>query len=435
MNNNNTNNMNNNNMNNSNMNNMNNMNNTNEQHEHEQHQHKQHQHNQQKKIRLLSLNIDTNLDLLEAGLFRPHFEQFRCEHRVPHIIAIIKALDVDIVNLQEGRKIHSPDQHLNLDSISPFVESFSSEYHVYVDKYNPTSKSFSYISLIRKRERFRIEEHGTYYLNDTPDQSRTLEQIEEYKVTPKEDMKNVVAKWRKINHGEEFERVIAYSIVIDTESGNRFAVINIHIGITYEGRFYETKKINDLIEKLRIEKHIDKIIASGDFNSFPQYDGKEQMALIDLNVLHIPGYLPDFRVSTDFSTMVAFTDMIYTFYTYLYDFGIITPETKPMIEKLHTMANITDSHEFCSKTIEIFTRCYHKKLLGGSYPLSDQLDHILFVNLDVTAVVVPIWKDGVEACEFTPESIHDAAIREYDRTKGPLLCSDHQALLAEFSLF
>lgn len=289
-----------------------------------------------------------------------------------------------------------------------------------------------------RKSLFDVIKNEIYYLTDTPHNSRTLEQMSEYEQASKDFMKDIVLKWKKINHGEEFERCVAYFILNNKNTNTKFVSINAHIGISHEGRFFASQKINDLITYIKTNESIDKIIMSGDFNSFPDDKGKEQIQQIQLKDLNLNKYLPDYRTNSNFSSAMPFSNAPNTFHAYVYDFGCCTSiKIKTAIDELFNMKNTNqnpDPDKICNKTLEIFSLCHDEKLFGGTYPLGGQLDHILYNNIDADGIIVPLWKENVEACEFTSDAIFKSVIQEYIKTKGPLLMSDHQGILTSFIL-
>ena len=237
---------------------------------------------------ILSYNIDTNLGRLEDGLFKTIFPNHRIMNRINEIINFVKIKNPDIIHFQEGRQV----SELNLDSISPLVNAFSDSYEVIVNKYNPSSKSFSYISCFKK-SKYKIIDHGLFYLTDTPEKSNAYIQEQEYKVCLKEKMKELSNKWRKINGFEEFERSVAWHIIEDILEKKLLVTVNCHFGVSKEHRFYAPLILNKLIEDLPKKSGTQNIIATGDFNTFQDDGGLEQAKLVNLNDLPVEKYQKD----------------------------------------------------------------------------------------------------------------------------------------------
>jgi endonuclease/exonuclease/phosphatase family metal-dependent hydrolase len=369
-----------------------------------------------KMIKLLSCNMDSNLSRLEDGFARDSFPLWRIEKRIPHILSAVKTLKPDCIHFQEGRKCQGI-----LDSITPFVEGLSDDYHVLVQPYNETEKAFSYISCYLK-SRFQIKDRGMYYFTSTPTQSRTAEQLSEYEKSDI-DRKELVAKWKKNNGYEEFERGLFWVLLHDDNSGQDFYALNVHKGLHNLHRLLASERINEFVADK------ENVIMCGDFNSFSDWDGPKQTGMINMEKADkVLQYVPDYRVNME-ETVPLELDV--TFHAYPYDYAYFEKEEeiKNDLKEMNKMNSDGDITGVKHKVIATFFKCCS---MDDQYPLTGHLDHVFYKGLKLVreTAVVPFWCD--KAVPLNALSLR-TLITQHLYQEKPTLATDHFPLMTTFS--
>ena len=271
-----------------------------------------------KSFKILSYNIDTNMGRLENGPMQNSHNNFRVINRLQYIINFVKQMDCEIVHLQEGRKC------LDIDPISKLNDTFMNDYHVIIRQLNPSEYAFYYISLYKK-SRFDIIKSDSYYLTETPFETKTLIQLQEYKEANnnKEILTKLKEKWTNINGYEEFEKSLSWSLLYDKETNTHLVAVNCHIGLGAKHRAHSSHKINDFVKNIKTITGIEtnNIVLCGDFNTIPLFGREEQLevlkseSLIDLT--DNLQYIPDYRTSMDSLAMDVFENTFNFFHMIL----------------------------------------------------------------------------------------------------------------------
>jgi exonuclease III len=373
-------------------------------------------------IKFLSYNIDTNLGRLEDGKFKTIFPQHRIGNRIKYIIDFVKTMDPDIIHFQEGRMVEQI-----VDSITPLVDQFEGLYHIVVQKYNPSKRAFSYISCFKK-SRFNLLDQQPYYLTQSPDESKSIEQEKSYADCPKEELKELVAKWKLHNGFEEFERSVVWHLVEDIVTKNKLVTINCHFGLTREHRFFAPSMLNSLIKGLKLKT--EHLIVSGDFNTFIDDGGLEQSKLIDLTDVPLEKYLKDFRqtdAKTDRFEKLEYSSSFH-FFPYDCGYGGKFAHMKKDQDDLSKMQP-DDQKQYKNKTLEIFKKCCETV---DQYPVGCQLDHIYVTDNIVVRnmTMIPVWVGDVDAVKWQNKELTNLILDN----DGPVLASDHQPLYCEITL-
>ena len=135
---------------------------------------------------VLTFNIDTNIGRTEEGYARDSFPEWRVNNRIPLILKwlekIIKERRPDVIHLQEGRNFITKFGDV-VDSVWPIFDFLrENKYEVTTKSYNPSDKSFVYITAVSS-DNYQIVDKKAVYLTKTPEistnRSLTLEEIKD----------------------------------------------------------------------------------------------------------------------------------------------------------------------------------------------------------------------------------------------------------------
>lgn len=369
-------------------------------------------------LSISSFNVDTNLFRLEDGPFIKSHEAWRIHNRLKDIFSVVSHYKPDIVLFQECRNCLNSHGEL-IDSVTPIVKYLEeNNYIALITKYNPSEKAFIYITGIKKE--FKIIDKFSYYLTKTPFDTKTPEQLEEYRMASKDEFPEVKKKWININCGEEFEKSVAVCLLEDL-GGKKFVVVNTHLGMNKEHRLYACAKLNLFAERYRSIP----IIIAGDFNSFPDDGGFEQI----MQFTHFKDATNDMPVVADYRKSDAVTtSKNSTFISFPYDFAYhsFDSSVKDEMKKILDLDRQKDYEKISEIQKGIFN-----KLTFDNYPLGGHLDHVMFKGIEpVSCRLVLAWCHNVSSCNFDSKALHELI----NRTPGPIFASDHQFVFAVFTL-
>jgi hypothetical protein len=362
---------------------------------------------------LLSYNIDTNFGRVEDGPFRKAFSEWRIDQRMPYIIAFLKKMDSDIIHIQEGRQCTNSYGEM-IDSVTPIKEALETDYEVITRKYYSSEKSFIYISAFKKSV-FEFCDCVSYYLTDTPYFSNTEKQLKEYIETPSNELTFVREQWKETNGFEEFERSILLCHIRDRNTRHGIMTVNCHLGISAKHRIYASHKINKMVEEFKGYP----IILSGDFNSLPEWQGQEQVKIINLQDATLNMELmSDYRISDSTEKL----DHKSTFVFFPYDWKIgdeISTALKNKCDKMNNHISIR----------KLVWDNFQRLCDDSHYPMGGQLDYVFYHKCDINhTALIPVWI--YKATEYRSDTLGNL-IFSYEE---PILASDHQAILVKFSI-
>lgn len=325
-----------------------------------------------------SWNIDTNIFRLEGGYGKESFNNWSVKNRIPNILKYIDRQHLDIIQIQEARRCRLNDGSL-VDSITPIEEGLTSMgFTVIIQPYNPTGgKCFYYIVGYKNVQYIR---HYPHWFTKTP--TRALER----KGMSDDDIK-------QHNFGEFFERCC---MVTEFQGEKKFICINVHMGMSYKCRMESTKVLRDLLNSFT-----DLFICSGDFNSFPDIGGSEQ-----LNLLNYEDILANCSTS---------------FVSFPYDFGKDSARltANGVLPKIINTENETEKKERIINTFA--NEC---SALGGC------LDHMFHAR----------WQSAQGRLVFTCDhniKINEDVVKKYIlamvKLNKPAFASDHQMVVGKFT--
>lgn len=325
------------------------------------------------RIKFATWNIDTSLNI-EAN-YAEAFEPWRIKNRIPNIIKFIEKVNPDILHLQEVRKKDYDGELINsVDPIKDFLETKG--YEVLLCLYDPLQADFFQYITAYKAEKFKI--FGT-----------TAQPIE---------TTNRCIFITKLQHIQTGQNLYTFNIHMDPEKNK------------IEG----SHMINQLVKQYITEQPTLGIIIAGDFNSFSDTNGNEQMQILtDSKVLDKPLLevtndllLPDKSPIPESKT---------TFFYYPYDL-----KYKDFFKNLEA-----SQLKEAVKKIFASDKC---KARGG------HLDHILVYNLtaDENSILEVSPQFDPFPLDYTETTIKNYIISNIDN--GPAFLSDHQLIWVDLLL-
>ncbi len=173
------------------------------------------------------------------------------EHRRDLLIETIAAYDPDILGLQEALRFQ-------LDEIGA---AFPGYREIGVGR-DDGAAAGEYSALLIRRERFTVEESGTFWLSDTPE-------------TPGS------TSW-----GNRIPRVCTWAVLEDRSTGRRFAVFNTHLD--HESQPSRERSTALILERIGAAAAGLPVLVMGDFNA-----GEDNPALTPLRSA---GFVDTYRV-------------------------------------------------------------------------------------------------------------------------------------------
>jgi endonuclease/exonuclease/phosphatase family metal-dependent hydrolase len=350
-------------------------------------------------LNVLTFNIDTNARI-EEGYGRDAFPELRVKERMPKIIKalqdIIDTSSPDVIQLQEGRKFHTKHGDL-VDSITPLVSFLRDKgYHVGDAQYNPTGKSFSYIEGIKK-DKFHIDKRESKYFTKTPDVATDHTDHD----VRKQEIKDH-------NFGEEWERSTHITKFHD-EAGQTYYAFNINLPVGLQSRLQASEQLKGLAKRIIEEEPNAKIIMTGDFNTFPDWGGPDQLKIMTTNspleeatkTLMLPNGK---KVNTSF---IAFP----------HDFGVASGRLRDAMKPVYDMEAVARK----KRIVELFAQ--EAPALGGHL---DRVYHYGFGSASSTLIPTPQF-EGFDLDQFGEEYVKQYILDHVD--EGPAFVSDHQPVL------
>lgn len=353
-------------------------------------------------LTVLSFNIDTNIGRTEEGYVRDSMPEWRVNERMPAIIAaiqdVINQKAPDVIQLQEGRKFDTKYGD-HVDSITPLTQFLRAQgYYVEDAQYNPSDKAFSYIGAIKK-DKFAVDHSYPKYFTKTPD-------------APTDHTDHAVRKGEIKDHnfGEEWERSVRITAFHD-KSGQKYYTFNVHLGMGKNHRVKASEQLKDLAKKILKQEPDAKIIMTGDFNTFPDWGGPEQLEVMKTDSPLIEA-TEDLRLPNGKKVDTSFI-------AFPYDYGADSQRLDGEISKLYDM----EPKSRRARALELFET--EAKALGG---LLDRVYQHGFAKAKTTLIPTPQF-EGFDGDQFSEDYIKQYILDHAD--EGPAFASDHQPVLIE----
>ncbi|HRA43378.1 MAG TPA: hypothetical protein PLV31_06880 [Gammaproteobacteria bacterium] len=372
-------------------------------------------------LTLLSYNIDTNILRTEEGYARDAFPEWRANERASSIREamgkIIHSYRPTIIQIQEGRKFTTKFGD-EVDSVTPLVNYLKEAgYNVLVQPYNGGGgeKAFKFITAYDPRA-LTLLENGTYirYLTQTPEQPTPRPSIEG---KSKEEVEKNISSIKSHNFGVEWERGVFIVGLQEPSTGQKIYSLNAHFDIVLEARKNSSRLLVEFVKEIIVKEPDAKILISGDFNTFADWGGPEQMAIINSAVLNGKPLLEE---PTRNLRLPDGSEANFSFIAFPYDFAA-NEKRLNMTSSLVAM-----SPKSRRKTV---VDVYEKECQA----LGSVLDHVFSRGFEPTySTLVP-----ATTTEAAPTSYSEDAVRTFvvgfTREQGkPAFASDHQPIVTNF---
>jgi endonuclease/exonuclease/phosphatase family metal-dependent hydrolase len=356
-------------------------------------------------IKFVSWNIDTNIGRMEEGLARETHPMWRIHNRMKSIQEEILKLSPDILQIQEARAFTNKFGEV-VDSVTPLVDFLREHgYEVQVGDYNPTDKAFKYITAY-KIDRFESTGSKLKYFTKTPDAA-----------TDHTDHQNKLTEIKEHNYGDEWERCTFIVSLKDKVTGDFISAFNVHLNISEMHRLKASELLIEFVREELNNYPNNKIVIAGDFNSFPDRKGEEQIKFLLNNEIAKDKYLTELSDKLYLEDGVPVKDNT-TFIAFPYDFVPKAGDIRPLTTNLPNLEPLERKVAMEKIFVE---NC---KALGG------QLDHILTSGFKTQEnVILKLTSQYIPApSSYTEESVMSYIIEHLN--DGPAFASDHQPLEA-----
>lgn len=234
-------------------------------------------------VTLLGYNIDTNMARSEEGIGRDCYPALRANARAPLVKDTVRAIiDSDrpnVVNIQECRRFVTKFGD-EVDSISSLLSLFKEKrYSVVQRSYNEAGgdKAFQFLTAY-DREALRLKGAYMRYFTKTPTEP-----------TPRPDTSGLSAAEasavmqgiKEHNFGSEWERGVLVTRFQHKYLVEPFFSINVHLDIPEAHRLKAAEMIREFLIEIIAEHPTAKIVIEGDFNTFPDRGGPEQLEILN----------------------------------------------------------------------------------------------------------------------------------------------------------
>lgn len=360
--------------------------------------------NNSAQYKILSYNIDTNIGRCEEGPARV-FKQWRANERQRLLIKTLEqifadATHPDIIHIQECRLFINKFGEV-VDSVTP-IKNFLvvNGYTVLESQYNPSDRSFIYMTAFLA-DKFDLVSKQVKYFTATPDEPTVHPDMKDMSI---DEQKEIIINLKKHNFGEEWERSTFIVELKDKLLGNTIHCFNVHVGLSPAHRIACSELIDKFAKEI-ICRSSDKIIVTGDFNTFPDQpeETKQQLEKLATNMTEVSQpVLPNGAVA-DFS-----------FIYFPYDYGANDSKYRSQIE------NTADDAKR-----ELMVGIYKENAAIGG--LLDRIFYYGFNTAVSKLLIVPLYNDLVN---YTDAEMHKYVLAHVDH--GPAFASDHQPILAIF---
>ena len=365
-------------------------------------------------VKECNLNFDSNSDRTEEGPGRLGFPKFRNHKRVKGgVQSLSKIIDQhvpDIVHLQEMRKFTTIYGD-HIDSLTPFKKMLEKKgYKVLVSPYNVHGeRSYQFITAYNPY-RFNLEGTKVFYLSKTPDKPT---QHPDMTNKSEEEKALMLKKIQDHNLGELWERSTFLVKLRDKTNHALIQDFNVHLALPLNHKIPASHLMFQFIQQALKEHPDSKIIAAGDFNTFPNFGGPEQIKILEQdNVLK--DAITDLKLANG-------TPVNTSFICYPYDFG----ENDERLTQDGTNAKLAkmSPKEFHQAVKELFM----KDMYAFGSKDGFKLDHIFYHGFQKsTCALLPMPRFG-EPKDYTEASIKHYIMDNFE--KGPAFSSDHQPTL------
>ncbi len=370
-------------------------------------------------VTLLTYNIDTNILRTEEGYARDAFPEWRAGARAPFIMKnlekIIKQEHPDIIQIQEARKFTTKFGD-RVDSVTYLVDFFHAQgYEVLVQPYNQTGeRSFQFITAYQPKT-FELETSYIRYLTKTPETPTPRPSIEEKSADEKQA---IISQIKSHNFGVEWERGVFITGLRDLETKELIFSFNVHLDIPLDCRMKSSALVVSFVKEIIEKSPGARVLLSGDFNSFPDWGGDEQIKLLSDAILDGQPLLGE---STKDLTLSNGEIINFSFMSPPYDFAA----NEKRLNMTQALAEMPPK-ERREKIMKVYeTEC---QSLGG------KLDHMFFSRglEPIKTALIPAPTSDEVPTSYHEREVKEFIIRRARERQEAAFASDHQPICSTF---
>lgn len=363
----------------------------------------------------MTYNIDTNAFRLEGGVAGRGFRNWRQVHRITFVLdslqRAIEAYRPHVLTIQEARKF--TDRHGELvDSLTPVLELLTvNGYSTSVCPYDRAEGSFSYITAWKKDYYVSYETSIRYFNIDG-------------RVPSNPNLSDDEKKAR--NFGIVKDRAMPFVHLLPRCDMVPIVVGNVHMDIPDKVRVAGAGRIREWITEFAEAGN--RVVVLGDFNSFPDWKGPEQMAALEgIDIGKISRYCLAIGGASHTDRVEELKEQgqeLPTFIATPYDFMGQTQK----LDKEYGIPQVMDAlsaEESRLAFLSIFET--HCNAIGGRL---DQVISSGFTHSDLELVIAA--RPDKELSAYTEEAVKAYLLECARMPDGgqPGFASDHQILMA-----
>lgn len=175
------------------------------------------------------------------------------EHRRDLVFAVIRDERPDIIGVQEALRFQ-------LDELQRALPEYS---ELGVGRADGDTAG-EYAAILYRRDRFRVEDSGTFWFSDTPEVPGSI-------------------SW-----GANLPRICTWARLVDESAAHAFYVYNVHFD--HESQESRERSARLLLERIEARRHPDPLTVIGDFNA-----GEDNPAMLILKGEGAAGVAPRLR--------------------------------------------------------------------------------------------------------------------------------------------
>ena len=344
---------------------------------------------QNKKVKIATLNIDTSLS--PETKYDGIFTDYNIDNRIPGIkvkLNSFKNQQVDIITIQEAR-IYS-ENNINIDAVNPLLESLKANGYITtcIHYNNLNSNVFQFITAL-DASKFKIISSKRILLSQDGKDYPNIENLSSIEKQQQEDA-------IKLHYLDQlFPRSFFITEAEDIITNKIIFVVNTHLGVFPAS--HKEKAITSIIKHLTTlyNDNPDSIIfLAGDFNSFPDQQGIEQIQILkDSGFIELSQKIVD-KDGSNILGNSSFIGYPYDFTSYKKDPLVVkTFAQLKQLQQSNSADNEKDHKKLAiardafiktrsvlTKRAELLWQQEHNELNSNAlYPLGGQLDHIFIL--------------------------------------------------------
>lgn len=402
------------------------------------------------KVRTLSYNIDTNIARTEEGYARETHAAWRANERAPKVVAaideVLLAKRPDVVNIQECRQFQTKFGD-TVDSLTPLLDLFNSRgYEALVNSYNEAGgdKAFKFITAYDP-EKMAVEDSYMRYFTRTPDSPTPRPDTTHMSM---DEAREVADQIKAHNFGSEWERGVQVTRFRHRDMDAPFYSINVHLDLPEQHRLKAADlMLQFILEILEHEPHA-KIVMEGDFNSFRDRGGPQQLEILRGATFDGQQLLKE---ATQDLRLPSKEPANFSFIPFPFDLiglagrNVNGTDIAEVVASLGSQQHRQDANDALSKAPHPFNP--HEFLASLQPECRKAMIGAMFQRCRaIGAILDRVFQRGFETskCKLLPAACHDTSaitsfndegqVRKFinDHPDEPAFASDHQPLLTTY---